>query len=76
LQAVNSTGSSTWVTSNTATTWMPGDANGDGNVNFNDYLILQNNYNQPGGWLQGDFNSSGVVDFNDYLILQNAMNKG
>jgi hypothetical protein len=76
ILAITNGGSSTWVTSNAANTWKAGDATGDGKVDFNDFLVLQNNYGKPGGWLQGDFDGSGVVDFNDYLILQNAMTSG
>ena len=72
LQAVSNTGSSTWVVSNTGKTWKSGDANGDGYVNFSDFLIIQNNFNKPGGWLQGDFDGNGIVNFNDFLIFQNA----
>lgn len=51
---------------------LAGDANLDGMVNFNDFSILQNNYDQSGcDWAQGDFNHDGVVNFNDFSILQN-----
>ncbi|MDB5325597.1 MAG: autotransporter-associated beta strand repeat family protein [Phycisphaerales bacterium] len=52
-----------------------GDANLDGSVNFNDFLVLQNNFNQPGIFVQGDFNYDGVVNFNDFLVLQNNFNQ-
>ena len=52
-----------------------GDANLDGSVDFNDFLVLQNNFNQPGVFSQGDFNYSGSVDFNDFLVLQNNFNQ-
>lgn len=48
-----------------------GDANLDGVVNFTDFQIQQNNYNQAGVWSQGDFNYSGVANFTDYQFLQN-----
>ncbi|MDB5327566.1 MAG: putative outer rane autotransporter [Phycisphaerales bacterium] len=48
-----------------------GDANLDGAVNFNDFLVLQNSFNQPGVFTQGDFNYDGTVNFNDFLVLQN-----
>jgi len=51
---------------------LAGDANLDGTVNFNDFSILQNNYDQSGrDWSQGDFNHDGLVNFNDFSILQN-----
>ncbi|MDB5326546.1 MAG: hypothetical protein JWM57_2115, partial [Phycisphaerales bacterium] len=51
---------------------LPGDANLDGAVNFNDFLVLQNNFNQAGTRFdQGNFNYDGATDFNDFLVLQN-----
>jgi hypothetical protein len=49
---------------------VPGDADLDGAVDFNDFLSLQNAYGSSGDWAQGDFNFDGVVDYSDYLILQ------
>jgi hypothetical protein len=49
--------------------WIPGDANKDGKVDFNDYIIFSQNYGKAGGWAQGDFNGDGLVDFKDFLIL-------
>ena len=72
LQATSSNSSSTWVVSNTTSTWKPGDANGDGYVNMLDFLIIQNNFGKSGGWLQGDFDGNGVIDFNDFIVFQNA----
>ncbi|MDB5327573.1 MAG: hypothetical protein JWM57_3142 [Phycisphaerales bacterium] len=51
---------------------LPGDANLDGSVNFNDFLVLQNNFNAASTRFdQGNFNYDGVTDFNDFLVLQN-----
>ncbi|MDB5325413.1 MAG: hypothetical protein JWM57_982 [Phycisphaerales bacterium] len=51
---------------------LSGDANRDRVVNFNDFLVLQNNFGQTGRvFSQGDFNYDGTTDFNDFLILQN-----
>jgi len=51
---------------------LTGDANLDGMVNFNDFSILQNNYETTGDdWSQGDFNHDGRVNFNDFSLLQN-----
>ena len=48
----------------------PGDANGDGKVDFADLLILAQNYGNTGAtFAQGDFDGDGVVDFTDLLIL-------
>jgi hypothetical protein len=51
-----------------------GDANFSGTADFNDFLAMQNHYNQSSDWAGGDFDYSGVADFNDYLILQNNYN--
>jgi parallel beta-helix repeat protein len=49
---------------------LPGDANRDGVVNFNDLLALAKNYNATDKtWAEGDFNGDGVVNFNDLLLL-------
>jgi autotransporter-associated beta strand protein len=51
---------------------IPGDANLDGMVNFNDFLVLQNNFNSPDTtFAQGNFNYDATTNFNDFLILQN-----
>jgi hypothetical protein len=54
---------------------LPGDANGDGRVNFADLLILAQNYGKTGAtYSQGDFTGDGTVGFADLLIL--AQNYG
>lgn len=51
---------------------MPGDANGDGRVTFEDFAVLQNHYGQATDvWTRGNFNFDGVVDFADFALLQN-----
>ena len=51
---------------------LAGDANLDGTVDFNDFLVLQNNFGQTGTRFdQGNFNYDGATDFNDFLALQN-----
>lgn len=55
---------------------LAGDADLSGTVDFNDFLVLQNNFGQPGGtYAQADFNYDGVDDFNDFLMLQNSFNQ-
>lgn len=56
----------------------PGDANGDGKVNFADLLILAQNYGKSPGatLLQGDFNDDGSVGFDDLLILAQHYGEG
>ena len=49
---------------------LPGDCNGDGVVNFSDYLVLEASFGQSGKGIKGDCNADGVVDFGDYLTLE------
>lgn len=52
-----------------------GDANLDGNVNFNDLLTLARNYNVTGAaYTQGDFDYNGTVNFSDLLTLARNYN--
>jgi hypothetical protein len=46
-----------------------GDASNDGVVNFNDFVILSQNFGKAGGWSEGNFVGSGMVDFNDFVVL-------
>ena len=54
----------------------PGDANGDGVVNFSDLLILAQHYGNTAGMTPaaGDFTGDGAVTFADLLVL--AQNYG
>ncbi|MGC4031785.1 MAG: autotransporter-associated beta strand repeat-containing protein [Tepidisphaeraceae bacterium] len=50
---------------------LAGDADLDGDVDFNDFLALQANFGTTGTRFdQGNFNYDGVTDFNDFLALQ------
>jgi hypothetical protein len=54
---------------------LVGDANYDHVVDFNDLVILAQNYNTTGKtWSQGDFNGDGSVDFNDLVLLAQHYN--
>lgn len=55
---------------------LPGDANRDRLVNFDDLLTLARNYNTASGrtWQQGDFDGNGAVNYDDLLILARAYN--
>ena len=50
---------------------LPGDANGDREVNFADFLILAHNYGKQRDavFAEGDFDNNGAVNFADFLIL-------
>lgn len=54
-----------------SSTVIPGDANVDGHVNFDDLLVLAQRYGVPSGatWIDGDFDNSGSVAFDDLLTL-------
>ena len=57
--------------------FLVGDANLSGAVNFDDLLILAQNYEQtPKLWAQGDFSLDGTVDFDDLLLLAQNYNAG
>ncbi|MGC4032410.1 MAG: BNR-4 repeat-containing protein [Tepidisphaeraceae bacterium] len=50
---------------------LAGDADLDGDVDFNDFLALQANFgNAATRFDQGNFNYDNVTDFNDFLALQ------
>ena len=55
---------------------LPGDATGDGIVNFDDLVILAQNYNQSGNtsYQIGDFTNDGLVNFDDLVILAQHYN--
>lgn len=46
-----------------------GDVNLDGSVNFDDFLILSENYGTEGDRSQGDFTGDGRVEFEDFLVV-------
>ena len=58
----------------TTATVVPGDVNGDGQVDINDLTIVLANFGQTTGmtWSTGDLNGDGRVDFNDLTILLTA----
>lgn len=47
----------------------PGDVNGDGSVNFGDFIVLSRAYGEVAGRQTGDLDYSGVVGFGDFVIL-------
>lgn len=48
---------------------IPGDADGNGRVDFNDFLRLSRHVGEPGDWRSGDFTGDGRVEFADFLLL-------
>jgi len=52
-----------------------GDADGNGSVEFKDFLTLANNFDSPGRWINGDFDLNGHVDFLDFLALSANIGK-
>ena len=48
---------------------IPGDADRNGSVEFDDLVTVARNFDKAGGWDQGDFNADGKVDFSDLVIL-------
>ena len=49
---------------------MPGDADGDGKVDFSDLVILARNYGKTvTPWTGGDANGDGKINFDDLVIL-------
>ena len=55
---------------------LPGDANRDRKVDFNDLVKVAQNYNTGGGktYGQGDFNNDGIVNFSDLVVLAQNYN--
>ncbi len=49
---------------------IPGDANLDGVVSFQDYIVLEAGFGKTGVWTNGNFNGDSVVDFKDYIVLE------
>ena len=70
LQYVNDPGSEKYDAL-VSETELPGDANFDGNVNFADFQILEQNYGLSNTWWQkGDFNGQGVTNWSDLNLLR------
>jgi fibronectin-binding autotransporter adhesin len=52
-----------------------GDANLDGVINAEDYILIDNGFeNQLTNWFNGDFNYDGVINGDDYTLIDNAFN--
>lgn len=48
---------------------IQGDADGNGQVEFADFLVLSANFGQDGDYQQGNFDLLDGIDFSDFLIL-------
>jgi hypothetical protein len=52
-----------------------GDTDLNGRVNFDDYLRIDNGFNNHlSGWLNGDFDLNDQVNFDDYVLIDLAFN--
>src|SRR5262249_49689496 len=57
-----------------------GDADLSGQIDANDYTLIDNGFNSRSGanpltgWRNGDFNYDGVVNGDDYTLIDNAYN--
>jgi hypothetical protein len=52
-----------------------GDTDFNGKVNFDDYVRIDNGFNNHlSGWVNGDFDYNGVVNFDDYVLIDFAFN--
>lgn len=47
----------------------PGDVDGNGAVEFADFLALSGNFGKAGGYLDGDIDGDGQIAFPDFLIM-------
>jgi len=55
----------------TAPPVIPGDADRDGDVDLEDFVILKKNFGaNPATWSQGDFDGNGSVSLQDFVILK------
>lgn len=49
-----------------------GDADGNGLVQFSDFLALSANFGGAGTWIEGDFDGDGQIGFPDFLLLSES----
>ncbi len=51
--------------------YIPGDANGDAQIDLNDFGDIKANFGGGKKWSDGDFNGNGRVDLSDFGVLKN-----
>jgi hypothetical protein len=52
-----------------------GDTDFNGRVNFDDYVRIDNGFNNHlAGWMNGDFDENGLVNFDDFVLIDLAFN--
>src|SRR4029078_579080 len=52
-----------------------GDTDLNGRVNFDDYVRIDNGFNNHlSGWMNGDFDGNGQINFDDYVLIDLAFN--
>ena len=54
---------------------LQGDADGNGMVDFTDFVALADNFGQEGNYKQGNFDLIGGVEFADFVILSDNFGK-
>jgi len=70
VTAVDGGGEGPRGTEASAQAFLPGDANGDGKVDFADLVIVARDFGQTNAtWSTGDFDGDGKVDFADLVIV-------
>ncbi|NLF30006.1 MAG: hypothetical protein GX591_03865 [Planctomycetes bacterium] len=54
--------------------WLPGDADGDADVDLDDFVALKTHFGTLGGATlgEGDFDFDGDVDLDDFVVLKNS----
>ncbi|MFW6154219.1 MAG: PEP-CTERM sorting domain-containing protein [Planctomycetota bacterium] len=75
-EAINATtgipfvGPMTVVSQSTLALLKPGDADGDGDVDLDDFVVLKTHFGTGTTWAEGDFDGDADVDLDDFVILK------
>lgn len=70
VTAVDGGGEGPRSTEVSANAFLPGDADGDGKVDFADFVIVARDFGRTNAiWSTGDFNGDGKVGFDDFVIV-------